>query len=482
MAQTGALRPAPQVPQILPPPSAPMAVARRFVEACCRYDDNPDGLTLRHWCGCWWVWRTTHWVEAEPRTVRAMLYAFTEYAFFRDAKGNTVPWLPNRYKVGDVLEALSAIIILPDDFEQPGWLDGRESGPIVATSNGLLDIASLQLYPHTPLYFGQVSVPFPYDPDAPPPGKWLTFLDELWPQEAEPIDALGEWFGYIISGRLDLHKILVTIGPTRGGKGVIARIETALIGKRSVCGPTLTSLGGEFGLAPLLGKSLAIISDARVGSSGKHAASSVMVERLLSISGEDTLTVNRKYREQWTGKLPVRLHLMSNELPRLGDASAAVIGRIVLLPLTRSWLGKEDFTLEDKLRGELPGILNWALDGLRRLTIENGNRFTRVPSAADAITMMQDLASPVGAFVRERCKLDSGAEIAVDDLYDEFKAWCEANEYPKSPKAHFGRDLRAACPSVRKGRPWGAGDKDKRPSVYRGIRIRAPGDEPELPL
>ncbi len=46
-----------------------------------------------------------------------------------------------------------------------------------------------------------------------------------------PIDVLGEWFGYVISGRLDLHKILFMVGPTRGGKGVIARILTALIGK-----------------------------------------------------------------------------------------------------------------------------------------------------------------------------------------------------------------------------------------------------------
>src|SRR5262249_10572568 len=91
------------------------------------------------WCGCWWAWRTTHWVEAEQRTVRAMLWHFTEYAVFVDGKGNPAPWLANRYKIGDLLEALSAIVILPDDFEQPGWLDGRESGPIVATSNGLLE-------------------------------------------------------------------------------------------------------------------------------------------------------------------------------------------------------------------------------------------------------------------------------------------------------------------------------------------------------
>src|SRR6516162_2758356 len=199
------------------------------------------------------------------------------------------------------------------------------------------------------------------------------------------------------------------VGPTLGGKVAIALVLGALLGRRNVCGPTLNSLGGDFGLQPLIGKPLAIISDARfVGKNGN-----VVVERLLSISGEDTLTVNRKYRDQWTGKLPSRLHIISNELPRLGDASTAVVGRIVLLPLTRSWLGKEDHGLEQRLHAELPAILNWTLDGLERL-VENGGRFTRLPSAEEAIIAMRDLASPVAAFVCEKCEINPAREVEVE--------------------------------------------------------------------
>src|SRR5262249_21769587 len=160
-------------------------------------------------------------------------------------------------------------------------------------------------------------------------------------------------------------------------------------------------------------------------------------------------------REQWTGKLSTRLKIISNELLRLGDASSAINGRLVLLLTTRSWLNKEDFKLEDDLRKELSGILNWALDGLQRLTVDNENRFTRFEAAVEAITQMRDLASPVGAFVREKCVLGSGDEYEVDTdtLYDAYKSWCEVCEYPKQPKAHFGRDLRAACPSVKNTRP-----------------------------
>jgi putative DNA primase/helicase len=201
------------------------------------------------------------------------------------------------------------------------------------------------------------------------------------------------------------------------------------------------------------------------------------VERLLSISGEDTLTINRKYHEQVNTKLPTRMHLISNEMPRLTDASGAIIGRFVVLILTRSWLGKEDHELEAGLLEELPAILNWALDGLYRLNSIDG-RFTRVPSADEAIVTMSDLASPVAAFVRECCILKPQLQVAVNDLYESYKKWADDAEYPKASKHVFGRDLRAAFPAVRKSR---VGDK-ARVHVYVGIGWREKDEETEASL
>src|SRR5262245_29756862 len=97
----------PKPPQVLPPPSDPMAVARKFVEYCCLHNGVPDELILRCWHGGWWAWRTTHWVEIEEREVRALLYAFTEYALYvTDKLTRLAPWLPTRKKIGDLLEAL----------------------------------------------------------------------------------------------------------------------------------------------------------------------------------------------------------------------------------------------------------------------------------------------------------------------------------------------------------------------------------------
>ncbi len=139
--------------------------------------------------------------------------------------------------------------------------------------------------------------------------------------------------------------------------------------------------------------------------------------------------------------------------------------------LTHSWLGKEDFTLEERIQKELPGILNWALDGLHRLTVKNGNRFTRLPSAEESIAQMRDLASPIGAFVREECDVQAGYEIEVDMLYGAFKVWAENNGHTKSSKQVFGRDLHAAVPSLRKPQQRGT---EKRRRVYSGIPPQAP--------
>jgi putative DNA primase/helicase len=444
---------------ILPSPSAPMDVARKII------DQLDLGERLQHWRGSWWEWKRSHWIEIEDRGVRSTLYRATEHASYVNGEGEMKSWAPNRQKIANLIEALAAIDHLGDHVDQPVWLDGREQvGPIVATANGLLDVDRRELLPHSPQFFNRVSVPFAFEPGPPPPARWLAFLEELWPDDPESISALQEFFGYVLSGRLDQHKILLLVGPTRAGKGVITRILAAMVGPQNVAGPTLSSMGGNFGLAPLLGKPLAIVSDARL--SGRN--SQVVVERLLAISGEDAITIDRKYRDQWTGKLPCRFVIVSNELPQLGDASAAIANRFVPLVLAKSWLGKEDRRLEDDLRRELPGILSWALDGLERLYGQG--RFTSPPSAEEALATLIDLASPVGAFLREVCELSAGAEVDVDDLWSAWKEWCDGAGQPPGSKAMLGRNLRAAQPQVRHSRPLDQ-DGNKR-SVYLGVGLR----------
>jgi len=464
----------------LPAPSDPMAVADRLVEQ--RYVRR-DSHVLRHWRGGWWRWRTSHWAEVEHREVRRDAYRFTEKAHFlkpeKDGTFTERPWSPNRHKIADLLEAVQAVTHLSEAVQPPAWVndaDGPPPGEIVAVSNGLLHVRTRTLHPHDPRYFNQVAVPFDYQFDAPAPERWLAFLGQLWPDDPDSIAALQEFFGYVVSGRSDLHKIMLLVGPTRAGKGVIARIIRALVGRANVTGPTLASLGQNFGLQDLIGKPLAIVSDARLA----RADTTQVVERLLSVSGEDTLTIDRKYRDPWTGKLGTRFLLISNELPRFGDASGAIANRFVVLTMSTSWLGRENVSLTDDLMPELPGILNWSLDGLDRLS--RSNRFTAPTSSEDAILALQDLVSPVAAFVRDRCAVNPVAAVPIDHLYAAWKVWADDNGHRPGSVQTFGRDLRAVIPGLRVVQPRGGEERERhyrgvaldcRPAIYGGVPGRA---------
>jgi putative DNA primase/helicase len=450
----------------LPPPSEPMAVARQLLD---RAYVEQQCVTLHRYRGGWWRWCTTHWREVDEANIRRAAYRFTERAVYVEVakKGpRKQPWRPNRYKVSDVVEALGALCLLDELVDAPDWIVQGDPVParadrLISVRNGLLHIHGRTLHPHTPRLFNVVTVPFDYQPDAVAP-LWLAFLDELWPDDPDSIAALQEFFGCIISGRTDLHKILLLIGPTRAGKGVIERVLKSLIGERNTAGPTLASLGTNFGLQPLIGKPLAIIADARLGNSRNVHE---VVERLLSISGEDHITVDRKFREPWNGKLPTRFMLISNELPRFGDASGAIANRFVVLALRKSWLGHEDTTLTDRLLPELPGILNWSLDGMERLA--TAGRFTEPASARDAITALLDLVSPVSAFVRDRCEQGTH-DVERRELFAAWRAWCDETGHRPGTESTFGRDLRAVIPTLRSWRPR---DGTERPWCYRGLRL-----------
>lgn len=449
-------------PAELSPPSEPVAVARELAAAKFTVDEMP---TLRRWRGGWWQWSGTHWCEVEKLDVEQVAYEFTADAIYIDAD-KMKPWAPNRYKIADLLAATAARSNTSKTITMPSWLPdkpGPAATEYVSLKNGLLHIPTEVKHPHTVQMFNGTSVPFDYEPDAAAPAGWLHFLGELWPGDPAAIAALQQFFGYVLSGRTDLHKILLIVGPTRAGKGVIARILKALIGAWNAAGPTFASLGTNFGLQPLIGKSLAIVSDARLGGTD----ASQVVERLLSISGEDMLTIDRKYLEPWTGTLSTRFVVISNELPRFGDASGAIAGRFVILTLTRSWLGNENTNLTDDLLEELPGILNWALDGLRQ--VQADGKITVPSSSDDAISVLADLVSPVSAFVRDMCTRDPQATVSCDAMYAAWKIWAADHGHREGSNATFGNHLRAAAPGVGVERPR---DGEARIRVYAGITLK----------
>jgi putative DNA primase/helicase len=408
-----------------------------------------DGVPrLRFWRGTWLYWQDGAYREHQPPEVRARLVEMLMRDFYGIAQSHT----------GNVLDVAKAVAILPFSTEPPAWIGGAGPWPadeLLVAKNGIVHLPSMAegnadyLRPLTARLFTQNALDYDFNIDAPATEAWLTFLSQLWPDDPESTALLQNWFGYCLTPDTRQQKILMLVGPKRSGKGTIARVIRALIGVANCCGPTLASLGGNFGLSPLLGKALAIVSDARLG---RGTDSQVVVERLLSISGEDALSVDRKFLDSVTVKLPTRLMLISNELPRLGDSSGALAGRILLLRLRQSFYGREDHGLTDKLLAELPGILVWAIQGW--VALRHRGRFVQPLSAADLLNDLRTISSPIAEFIDDCCDVGPEHTVRCDDLYAAYLAWCKekGRNHPEDA-AGFGRNLHAALPDLTKSQP-----------------------------
>jgi putative DNA primase/helicase len=141
------------------------------------------------------------------------------------------------------------------------------------------------------------------------------------------------------------------------------------------------------------------------------------------------------------------------------------------LRLTRTWYGSEDTKLLDKLTDELAGVLWWGLEGWRRL--EERGTLLQPESSADALADLEDLASPINAFLRDRCRIGSEETVAKSDLYAEYQDWCkDIGHKHVLDTASFGRDLHAAVPTLRTTHPRIDGEQIRH---YVGVGLRPIG-------
>ena len=408
---------------------------RSMAERLARMYEVGGITTLRRWRDDYYLWSAksgcyAHMTDAE---LRGQIYQRLPVS---DAK-----------MVSNVIDALLATDILIDSKDLGDWLTDPkiEADPLdlAVAPNGIVNLGTGQLCVATPALFTTSCLGSKYDPAAgAEPKLWLEFLRQLWPSDEDAIRCLQEWFGLQLTPDTTFQKILLLIGPKRSGKGTISRVMQALLGRASCCAPTLASIGTNFGMQPLIGKTAAVIGDARLGGRSDIAQ---IVERLLSLSGEDPITVDRKHKESWTGDLKVRVTLVSNELPKFDDASGALAGRFVILETKTSFYAREDRTLTKRLMAELPQILNWAIAGWTRLRARG--YLTEPRSSRQLGEDLAELASPVNAWLKDRTSrsllLRRDQWVSQDAAYRDYKIWAMAHGHREITSTMFGRNLRA---------------------------------------
>lgn len=441
--------------QELPAPSDPMAVARKLAPMY--------GSPLLYWRGDFYRHAETHWPQVSKAAIRHWLVQITEAATYAALKstGDTElrKWAPTTKKINDVLDMLGTGAV----FRNPELEEDR----VLAFANGVLVGDDERATPHSPERFNLTCLPFDYDPLAICP-EWQKFMDSILPGDLDSQAFLQEWFGYVLSGRTDLHKIGVLVGPPRCGKGTIARVLQAMVGANNWVAPTISRMGNQFALASMIGRSLAVVGDVRWNNTKDVAAA---LETMLTISGGDGITIPRKNIEDWSGRLGVRFMLSSNDAPgSFNDMSGAFASRMVFVEFRKSFLGQEELDLEERLMAELPGIFNWAREGQRRLA--RTGRFTQSVSVNDLREEVAHGSSPIAAWADDWCSLESHT-TTLDALFQSYKEWLTTQDSALSPnKARFGRELRSALgyKGVSVDRTTIDGRKVR---VAHGIRVRA---------
>ncbi len=326
----------------------------------------------------------------------------------------------------------------PDrEIKVDSWLTGRR-GEFISCSNGILDIATGDLHPHSSDWFSFTTLPFAFNREAQCP-TFERFLESLWGNDEEIKESLRLWMGYLLIGSMKEQKFAVFKGASRAGKGTLVRVIESLVGARNFAACSINSFGGDFGLEPILGKRLAIFNDAESGT-GKEGR--IATERIKSITGNDSLPINQKGSTILTMALPTKIIFVCNSMPAFVNDQNAMTNRMIAFPFEKTFIGEEDLDLGKKLKDELSGILNWALKGARALMV--GNKLSQSAAGALMVEEISISLDPIKAFVRDVIKVTKSTDHKVEskDLWLAFKNWCEGGNFRASTQDKFSKGIK----------------------------------------
>lgn len=306
-----------------------------------------------------------------------------------------------------------------------------------ALANGVLDVRTGELLPHDPERLVFSAAAWSWAPETPTP-EWDAFLASLDFDDTN-MRCLQDAMGYLVYGDTEHDKMVTFIGAPRSGKGTIAGVVSKLVGRAASI--SLSDYGRDFKLASAIGADVLIDYDQR--STGQQQGDQeAIAQRLLMISANEPVTIDRKYGQVWEGALG-KVLVCSNKVPAIKDSGGALARRWVIVNFHRSFLGQEDHKLSERLEAELAGIAAWALEGWRRVHKRGG--FVESEKAQETRELMKSAGSLAEAYVSEKCETGPDRSTPRQALYDDFAQWCQQQGERNVPTMRsFGTELQAA--------------------------------------
>ena len=364
-------------------------------------------------------------------------------------RGEGAPSIPS--VVAGVMSNLRGLVYAPafDEHELPfhvaDWTNSIvDDTSYIEFSNGLLPVANVEagtndawssLQDHDPSWVSESVLPFAYDSEATCP-RWLQYLGEVLPMAGEGDNrqlVLQEFFGYLLLSTVIFHVWLALTGNGETGKSVAAKIAAELVGRQNCSALPLGSIFDRFAMNELVGKRANIYHES-------ERVDKIDEGKLKALIAGDTMTAEAKYQRPYSFRWRGKLLIAANNLPTFSDASDGMWRRLIRIPFENVVPPeRRNRRLSDELKSELPGIVNWALAGARRLIMQN--RFTYCAKCEESKSQHRVESDTVRAFHDEYCFRQSCTFSATSKLYEIYKYDTRKKGRMPVSETEFGRRL-----------------------------------------
>lgn len=321
-------------------------------------------------------------------------------------------------------------------------------------SNGVLSLASLELRPHDRDDLFTYCLDYDYDPSAKCP-IWERYISEVLVKEGttetdtDLVLLFQELLGYSLTPHTKHEVMIWMFGEGSNGKSVAISVVEALLGPMSMSIDFQTvGMPGNYDLADVPGKRVLLSTEAERNKSMAEG----YIKRIVT---GDSIKARPIYGSPLSFKSTAKIWWAMNDKPVIKDTTDSMWRRMKLIPFFRKFIEgtSADVDLPAKLIAELPGILNWGIDGLVRLTI-NG-KFTKAVASEDAKQQYREEANPVAQWVNTMTVRTAHPATLQASLFKEYVAWCNDQNEHKVTSTQFGKDLkRLRIASARKTAGW----------------------------
>lgn len=315
---------------------------------------------------------------------------------------------------------------------------GYEPG-ILQFTNGILDFSDDEFIfqKPSPDFLCQFRVPYAFDEDAECP-QFMKFLNDIFENDQERINLIQEVMGACLLYDDCMQKLIVFLGKGSNGKSLLATVIKNMLGKANVSAIALDRLSGDrFAKQNLDNKLLNISSETNPGK--VYTTSDIK-----TLTGGDAIEIEKKFCDSYTTEIHSKFILLANDMIETSDYSDGFYRRLMIIPFNKKYLdlppGKKkekgkcykDIYLESMLMDELPGIFNFALDGLIRLQAANYN-FSESKVCNKALERYKNQHNVVKAFIKESLEVTGNDKdnIRVSTLFPEFSKFCHSNHYDR---------------------------------------------------